>query len=292
MVAFWIAWHTRLVQNDAPAHWPLIACLSVLVIRLVYPAPAMLLLGVLLLLGAIWHFRGNVRRDGQQRFRFQRFANVGALALWVVWALMLVEYRSGAVCGRDIAFDPQRPIVCIGDSLTEGMIPDRGYPGQLETMVTATVMNEGASGISSGPAIGILERSFRHRPQAVIIEVGGHDFLKWHSRSSTKANLVKMIQLCRQNDCEPILMEIPRGFMIDPYACLERELAYQYDLQLIDDRWLRHVVLMSPAAPPGMWFKSHQLSDDGIHSNPKGSRAIAEFVTEALVQLYGPQIRK
>lgn len=78
--------------------------------------------------------------------------------------------------------------------------------------------------------------------------------------------------------------------MIDPYASLEREIAYEFDLQLIDDRWLRHIVLMSPSAPPGMWMKSKQLSDDGIHSNPRGSRAIAEFAADALLQLYGNQV--
>lgn len=56
--------------------------------------------------------------------------------------------------------------------------------------------------------------------------------------------------------------------------------------------WLRHIVLMSPAAPPGMWMESKQLSDDGIHSNPKGSRAIAQFAADALVQLYGNQVLK
>lgn len=286
MIAFWVAWHTVLVCQGRCGYWPLIACLAILVVRLVPVTPAMLLLAAALLGLSLWRIRIRANPGGFGHIQWVLLAG-----LWIAWGLQGIEYRRSATCNHPVTFDRDRPVVCIGDSLTEGMIPDRGYPGQLESMVGVPVINEGVSGIATAPAIGILERAIeRHHPQAVVLEVGGHDFLKWHSRSSTKANLAKMIALCRDNDCEPVLMEIPRGFMIDPYASLERELAYEHDLQLVDDRWLRHIVLMSPAAPPGMWFKSAQLSDDGIHSNPKGSRAIAQFVADALVDLYGDQV--
>lgn len=287
MIAFWIAWHSVLICRGAPGYWPTAACLLILVVRLVPTFPLLLLLASVLLVVTLWRYRLRQRPNLAGSLRWGIPAS-----LWILWAAMFVEYRRAASCDHPVRFDTARPVVCIGDSLTQGMIPDRGYPGQLESMVRVPVINQGASGISTGPAIGILQRALALNPQAVIIELGGHDFLKWHSRSSTKANLVKMIELCRANDCEPILMEIPRGFMIDPYASLERELAYRYDLQLIDDRWLRHVVLMSPAAPPGMWFESSQLSDDGIHSNPQGSRAIARFAAEALYQIHGNQVLK
>ncbi|QDV83499.1 Acyl-CoA thioesterase I precursor [Stieleria magnilauensis] len=288
MIACWILWHAVVVYRGSPGYWPLFACTLILAIRLVPRTPAMLLLALSMVMLGIWRFR--LRSQSTPARGLLQTSPVALLVL--MWAWMWVEYRRSATCDHELAFHPGRPIVCIGDSLTQGMIPDRGYPGQLEQRIRVPVINLGASGIATGPAIGILERSMVHHPQAVIIELGGHDFLRWHSRASTKANLMKMIQLCRANDCEPVLMEIPRGFMIDPYASLERELAYEFDLQLIDDRWLRHVVLMSPAAPPGMWFKDAQLSDDGIHSNPRGSGAIAEFVSDALVDLYGDQILK
>ncbi|QEG01713.1 Acyl-CoA thioesterase I precursor [Stieleria maiorica] len=285
MIAAWILWHTLAVMKGSPGYWPLFACTLILAIRLVPRTPAMMLLAVAMVAIAVWRFRSRSRPEITLRYRW-----LSPVMLAILWGLMFVEYRRSATCNHEVGYDPERPIVCIGDSLTQGMIPDPGYPGQLATMVRPTVINLGASGIATGPAIGILERAMVHRPQAVIIELGGHDFLKFHSRASTKANLVKMITLCRTNDCEPILMEIPRGFMIDPYASLERELAYEFDLQLVDDRWLRHIVLMSPAAPPGMWFKDAQLSDDGIHSNPRGSGVIATFVADALVEVYGDQV--
>ena len=87
-------------------------------------------------------------------------------------------------------------------------------------------------------------------------------------------------------------MEIPRGFMFDPFASLEREIAYEQDVQLVADTAIRQLVLWSPIAPPGMWFPDTQLSDDGIHSNARGSKAMAEYVAEALEAMYGEQIRK
>jgi lysophospholipase L1-like esterase len=51
-------------------------------------------------------------------------------------------------------------------------------------------------------------------------------------------------------------------------------------------RWLRQIVLLSPIAPPGMWMpESSRLSDDGIHSNARGSQAIAERVAVSIKAL-------
>ncbi len=85
-------------------------------------------------------------------------------------------------------------------------------------------------------------------------------------------------------------MEIPRGFLTDPYAGLERELARQYDLELISDSAIRQLVLFSPYAPPGMWMKEGHLSDDGLHPNARGNAHLAEQATCALRHLYGPEV--
>ena len=107
--------------------------------------------------------------------------------------------------------DLRRPILCIGDSLTQGMIPDPGYPGALRDLLPVEVINRGVSGLSTTPAIPLLQRSLELNPQLVVIELGGHDFLKGHSRAATKANLHRMIQMCHAADARVVLLEIPRG---------------------------------------------------------------------------------
>ena len=212
------------------------------------------------------------------------------LLLWITWGLMVREYRSIENASEPRPLKAGAPVVCIGDSLTQGLLPDRGYPEQLKEMIDRPVINLGFSGIATSQGLAQMDRVLAHQPQVVVIELGGHDFLKMHSRGSTKRNLTAMIEACRDAGSDVVLLEIPRGFMVDPYACVERQIAYEQDVQLVSDTWLRQIVLMSPVAPPGRWLPDTHLSDDGIHSNERGSRAIAGRVREALVRMYGERI--
>lgn len=135
-----------------------------------------------------------------------------------------------------------------------------------------------------------MERVIEHNPQVVVIELGGHDFLKGSGRQATKENLTAMIRECRRNGAEVVLMEIPRGFIFDPYASLEREIAYQEDVELVPDTWLRQIVIMGSASPLGMLMPEWRLCDDGIHSNQRGSKSIAKHVAVALHEMYGDQV--
>ncbi|MEM9588388.1 MAG: GDSL-type esterase/lipase family protein [Planctomycetota bacterium] len=286
MAAGWIVWHAVLAAMNRPAWLPLVTGVAVLVLKLVPRTPAMLVLaGVMLTVAA---FRWNVLRVGilvPARVQFTCLA-----VLVVSWGWATIEMDAIGRSSSPGNYDSTKPVVCIGDSLTQGMIPDRGYPGQLETLIQSPVINLGYSGITSNQGAGLVGRALDYDPQAVIIELGGHDFLKGHQREVTKKNLVAMIEACQAMGVDVILMEIPRGFMFDPYASLEREIAYQHDVQLISDDWLRQIVLMSPVAPPGMWMPGAQLSDDGIHSNQRGSLAIAHRVRDSLVDLYGSDV--
>ena len=94
-------------------------------------------------------------------------------------------------------------------------------------------------------------------------------------------------------DIAVILVEIPRGFISDPYDGLERELAAQYDLQLIDDSVIRNFVFNSPIIPPGMWLdRSQRYSDDGLHPNNLGNEYFAHVVSQSLVKVCGDSILK
>ena len=285
MIAFWISWHTWLAIRNRPAWLPLVTCLVILIVKLVPRTPAMLALACLLLVVIGLRLRCRNRKS-----QLAKLTLPTSIALWCVWGLMFYQWHLAATCSRTLVVDTVRPVVCIGDSLTEGMLPDHGYPDQLSKMIRPPVVNLGFSGISASQARGQISRVLQHNPQVVVIELGGHDFLKGHGRAATKANLVEMIRRCRDKDAEVILMEIPRGFIFDPYASLEREIAYEHDVQLVADTWLRQIVIMSPIAPPGMWMPRSQLSDDGIHSNGRGSAAIARRVAQALQSLCGDDV--
>ena len=87
-----------------------------------------------------------------------------------------------------------------------------------------------------------------------------------------------------------MLMEIPRGFIVDPYSGLERELARKLDLELIPDTVIRNLILLSPSSPLGDSLSKPYLSDDGLHPNPMGAHYLAKKVGRSLVRMYGPNI--
>jgi lysophospholipase L1-like esterase len=157
-------------------------------------------------------------------------------------------------------------------------------------MVVVPVINLGRAGISTVDGLKLLPAMIAARPQAVIIELGGHDFLKGYPREAAKENLQRIIRTAREAGAEPILIEVPRGFIIDPYAGLERELAHEENLELISDGVIRKLVLWSPYAPPGMWTGGPYLSDDGLHPNAAGNDELARAAARALRRVFGEEI--
>lgn len=87
------------------------------------------------------------------------------------------------------------------------------------------------------------------------------------------------------------MFELPRGYIFDGFFGLERELAYEYDLELVPDTVIRNLVIWSPATPLGR-MQEDRLSDDGIHSNAKGGEFMAAYVAAAIERMYGPSCRK
>ena len=167
MVAFWIACHTALAKRNRPAWVPLAICLGVLIVKFVPRTPAMMTLCVLLAVVAVVRLRQRNEADHRSRWW------LGAIVLWIAWIFLFLEWRTIERCDRPLTLDAARPIVCIGDSLTEGMLPDRGFPDQLRSMVRIPVINLGFSGISTSQAVAQMQRVLGHNPQVVVIELGG-----------------------------------------------------------------------------------------------------------------------
>ena len=182
-----------------------------------------------------------------------------------------------------------RPIACLGDSLT-----DYGYPQELEKLISVPVADFGVNGIKTDDGIKMIPEILEANPQLVVVELGGHDYnAEKKTRSATKSNLAKLIEAFLERDISVILVEIPRGFVSDPYDGLERQLAAKYDLQLIDDSVIRSFVFYSPIIPPGMWLDpSQRYSNDGLHPNDLGNQHLARVVSQSLVKVFGESILK
>ncbi len=204
---------------------------------------------------------------------------------------MAIDWHVAAHARRQAPLDAARPVVCLGDSLTSGEPPyESGYPADLAKLLNVPVVNLARPGITSEDALRRLPLLVNANPQVVVVELGGHDYLRGVSRETTRENLETIIRAARDLGAEVVLMEIPRGFMTDPFAGLEREMAREHDLELVADTPIRKLVLFSPHAPPGMWTGGPYLSDDGLHPNAAGNRVLAQAVADALLRRFGPGI--
>jgi len=199
--------------------------------------------------------------------------------LWVAWALWLVQHHAGTV-GSQRLDNPDGPIVCLGDSLT-----DFGYPQELEKRISQPIADFGFNGYTTVDGMKLVPEIVALKPHTVVIELSGHDFKNGESRSATEKNLRQMIEAFRDSGAKIVLVEIPHGFINDPWFGFERQLAREYDLDLVPDTMIRRLVYWGPFFPPGsLVSSSQQLSDDGLHPNDQGNRMMAETVAGYLKQ--------
>jgi len=291
MAGVWVAWCSLLLFQGRRYAWgPLLTCIAILAAKRVALLPGVVtfLLGVFAVASilAVVEFRRSPPLPRSNRIA------TGA-AVWALWSILFWQWHAAAHASRQLQLVTGRPIVCFGDSLTSGISSHGGYPEELQSLINVEVINYGRPGISTVDAMKLLPEVLNVKPQVVVLELGGHDYLKGHSRAATKANLETIISSVHSAGAAVVLVEIPRGFITDGLAGLERELAWQYDLELVSDSAVRELVLRSPVAPPGMWLpSSSHLSDDGLHPNVNGNRRLARRVAKSLRRLFGPGISK
>ena len=244
--------------------------------RIPWPAPFLVLALAMLAAGTISIPRIRERIPLNHR----RLAWTGVAVMWAAWLVAAVEWHAAARTGRRPALDGKRPVVCIGDSLTWGMSREGGYPRVLGRMLSVPVLDLSRPGITSAMALQDLPAIIAADPQAVVVELGGHDYLQGLGRASTKANLEEFIAAAREVGAEVVVMEIPRGFITDPFAGLERELAREHDLELVSDTAIRQLVVWGP-----------RYSEDELHPNARGNALLAGYVAGALERMFGPAVR-
>ena len=281
MVGLWMLFAMLRYHRQKPIWIPLLCCGTILLIK----RPGFTIEFVLLELVIFGVLIADLvdRRDRSQP-SVQRMLLFGVLLF--VGCGMFAFLRHESSTTRRFRQPDQRPVVCLGDSLT-----DYGYPQELGKRISLGVKDFGFDGITTAEGINLLPEMLATNPQAVVVELGGHDFNQQESREQTRENLIKLIEAFREQDAEVILVEIPHGFITDPYDGLERELAGKYDLQLISDSIIRSFVLNSPVMPPGTWMnKSSHLSSDGLHPNRRGNERFAQVVAQALAKVFGDEI--
>ncbi len=261
--------------------WPPLALgVAIVLFRRVDWAPGLVVLGLLMILAAA------LDRFRERKPAIRTAALVVGCCLVPAWLFMSWDWTRVGQTSRRPALLPDRPLVCMGDSLSSG-----GYARELQKRLRVPVIDHAQGGITTIDGVKQLPDVVAFKPQVLVVELGGHDSLRGKSRVETGANLETIIRTGREAGAEIVLFEIPRGFVMDPYAGLERELARKYDLELVHDGAIRQLVLFSPFTPLGSWT-GRLLSYDGLHPNDAGNVFLADRVKAALIRVYGPAVQR
>lgn len=161
-------------------------------------------------------------------------------------------------------------ILVMGDSLSAAyqMAPHAGWVSLLENKLRkdftdVNVINSSIVGDTSGGGLQRLPTQLtKHRPDIVIIELGGNDGLRGLPTAAIKANLKKMIELCVQHQAKVVIvgMRIPPNYganYADQFAKNYAELSTEFSLPLV------------PFLLDNVALKPNLMLDDRIH--PKAS---------------------
>jgi acyl-CoA thioesterase I len=181
----------------------------------------------------------------------------------------------------------QAPVVLVlGDSISAayGIQSKQGWVALLETRLQqdhpqARVINASISGDTTGGGLARLPKALaEHRPDIVILELGGNDGLRGYPIARMRGNLQTMIDLTRATGAIPLLvgMQIPPNYGARYTAGFRdtfTELAETNQIPVLP------FLLEDVALKPG-WMQS-----DGIHPTAEAQPAMRDAVWKVLEPL-------
>ncbi len=162
-------------------------------------------------------------------------------------------------------------MLVLGDSLSAGfgLEPGQGWLTLLQNRLDERgygyrVVNASISGDTTTGGLGRLPRALQlHRPDVVLIELGGNDGLRGTALGVVRDNLSQMIRLSKQAGARVVLagMRMPPNYgrrYTEEFAAIYPELAKKYGIPLI------------PFMLDGIALDRTLMQGDGIHPNAAG----------------------
>lgn len=177
-------------------------------------------------------------------------------------------------------------LLIVGDSLSAayGMPVDQGWVSLLQQRLATenpgvTLVNASISGdTTAGARARLPETITRHRPDIVILQLGGNDGLRGLSLEAMKDNLAAMISTAREHAARVLLIgvQLPPNYgprYTGRFKAIYRELAAETGVALL------------PSLVAGIGTEPALMQDDGIHPNHDAQARMAARVYEYLLPL-------
>lgn len=195
-------------------------------------------------------------------------------AWWLSGALALMFWAQGAVAGT---------LLVVGDSISAafGLDSRQGWVALLEERLGEeglehSVVNASISGDTSSGGLARLPALLaEHRPELVIIELGGNDGLRGQPVAQLQHNLAAMIELSREAGAQVLLlgMRLPPNYGVrytTAFAQVFEDLAQQWNLPLV------------PFFLEGVGGVATMMQTDGIHPTAQAQPTLLENVWPTL----------
>jgi len=181
------------------------------------------------------------------------------------------------------ATEPVRTLLVVGDSLSAGfgLDPGQGWVTLLQNRLDARgygyrVVNASISGDTTTGGLARLPRALKlHRPEIVLIELGGNDGLRGTPIGVMRDNLSEMIGLAKAAGARVLIaqMQIPPNYgqrYTEAFAAVYPELAK------------KHRVALIPFVLDGIALDRTLMQPDGIHPNAAGQPKLLDNAWPAL----------
>jgi acyl-CoA thioesterase-1 len=189
---------------------------------------------------------------------------------------------AAAICVPGVAASSPT-ILVVGDSLSSayGMSDRQGWVNLLQDRLDDNgypheVVNASISGDTTQNALSRLDTTLeRHRPDIVIVELGGNDGLRAFPVKTIERNLTRILKTVRENGAKILLagIRIPPNYgpaYAEAFQELYPVLAEKFDTALI------------PFFMAGVADDPDLMQDDGIHPNAAAQPLLLENVWPVL----------
>ena len=176
-----------------------------------------------------------------------------------------------------------KTILVFGDSISAGygITQGQGWVDQLAAQLAGkhVVINASISGETSGGGLSRLPATLaKHKPDIVVLELGGNDGLRGLPTQQMYNNLQSMIGLCRAQNAEVILA----GMQIPPNYGKRYSQAFAQTYQTLAKTEKVHLI---PFLLDGIATHATLMQGDGIHPNDNAQSQIKNVVYDSLKTL-------
>lgn len=166
-------------------------------------------------------------------------------------------------------------IITLGDSLANGFGIDENdsFGIKIPQILGKSAIKLGIDGETSGGLLVRIDSELANKNLgAVIISIGGNDFLRKLDKATTERNIRAIVQKAKAKTSCVVLLGVPDGILGGLVGGVSR---VYYDISESEG------VLLETSAMPQI-LKQHSLKVDEIHPNKDGHVIIAQNIAELI----------